>query len=116
MGKTYKYRLASSNWIFASHGISGKGFFYGNSRCYRSSVLVNGPVRWVHGNMNDCKVMNERTNITRCYFKSGQYNTKGKGFYAVYSKQQLVHDVSPYSAPLLNWDSISKYDPRSLFW
>ena len=114
--KKYKYRWLSCNWFFASHGITEKGVFSGPGRCYRSSVIVTGRVRWIHGSLHDCKVMNERTNVPRCYFKSGNCNTIGKGNYAIYSEKQLKHDVSPYKAPALKWEKNSKRNPVSLFW
>ena len=81
-----------------------------------SSVIVTGRVRWIHGSLNDCKVMNERINVPRCYFKKGNCNTTGVGNYAIYSEKQLIHDVSPYISPALKWENNSKRNPVSLYW
>ena len=58
----WKYRWLSSNWIWASHGIEKKGIFSGPSKCYRSSVIVTGPVMWVHGGPGECMIMNGQNN------------------------------------------------------
>ena len=114
--KKYRFRWLSSNWFFASHGITENGIFRGPARCYRSSIIITGPVRWIHGNIHDCIVMNEKPNIPRCYFKSGTCNTTGKGNFAIYSEQDIKRNASPYSAPKLSWKQNSQNNPTSLFW
>ena len=114
--KKYKYRWLSSNWFFASHGINENAIFRGPATCYRSSIIITGPVRWIHGNIHDCVVMNKLPNLPRCYFKSGTCNTTGIGNYAIYSEQELKRNVYPYEAPELAWYNNSRKDKTSLFW
>ena len=74
----WKYRWLSSNWFFANHGINEKGIFSGPSKCYRSSVIVTGPVMWVHGGPGECMIMNGQNNSVafkkRVYFWSGEWD------------------------------------------
>ena len=114
----WKYRWLSSNWIWASHGIEEKGIFSGPSKCYRSSVIVTGPVMWVHGGPGECMIMNGQNNSVafkkRAYFLSGECEMKKNGPMVVFTKEQLDELVSPQKPPLLNW-SITR-DATSLFW
>ena len=50
----WTYRWLSSNWFWASIGITEEGFFLGSARCYRSSVIATGPIMWIHGDPGEC--------------------------------------------------------------
>ena len=114
----WKYRWLSSNWIWASHGIEKKGIFSGPSKCYRSSVIVTGPVMWIHGGPGECMIMNGQNNSVafkkRVYFWSGECEMKKNGPMVVFTKEQLNDLVSPQKPPLLNWN-ITR-GATSLFW
>ena len=114
----WKYRWLSSNWIWASHGIEEKGIFSGPSKCYRSSVIVTGPVMWIHGGPGECMIMNGQNNSVafkkRAYFLSGECEMKKNGPMVVFTKEQLNDLVSPQKPPLLNWNITRK--ATSLFW
>ena len=114
--KSYKYKYLSNNWCFASHGINEKGEFIGSSNCYRSSIILTGPVRFIHGHIFQCQLMNKNPNTPRCYFQSGTCNTTGKGFHAIYSRKELMKTVYPYRIPELSWEINSKKNKSSLFW
>lgn len=118
--KHYKFKWLSSNWMFASHGITEKGIFSGPGRCYRSSVIVTGPVRWIHGSESECPIMNgknnEIVNRPRCYFKKGKCNTTGIGIFPVFSEAQLKKTVYPATIPKLRWEICSAFSKTSLFW
>lgn len=118
--KKYKFRWLSSNWFFASHGITEEGVFSGPGRCYRSSVIVTGPVRWVHGHFDDCSMMNGKQNEfafrPRCYFKSGYCNTTKTGYFPLFSEKELKQTVYPYTLPDLRWAKMVTHDSTSLFW
>lgn len=111
-----KYRRLSSNWFFANHGMNEKGLFEGGNMCYRGSIVITGPVRWVHRELEDCSIMNKQPFIPRCYFKSGRCNTTRKGIHAVYSEKELHDTVFPLKASQLNWKEASKRNSTSLFW
>ena len=74
----YSFKLLSSNWFYASHGITEKGIFSGNSKCYRSSIVVIGPVHWIHGSPYECSFLNgnhnEHINKYRTSFHCGDCN------------------------------------------
>ena len=114
----WKYRWLSSNWFFANHGINENGIFSGPSRCYRSSVIVTGPVMWIHGGPGECALMNGQNNSNaykkRVYFLSGECEMKKNGPMVVFTKEHLDELVSPQKSPLLDWN-ITR-DATSLFW
>lgn len=118
--KHYKFKWLSSNWMFASHGITEKGIFAGQGRCYRSSVIVTGPVRWIHGSESECRVMNgknnEITNRPRCYFHKRNCNTTGIGTFPVFSEAELKKNAHPAEIPKLLWEICSTFNKTSLFW
>lgn len=118
--RKYKFRWLSSNWFFASNGISKNGDFSGVSKCYRSSVIVTGPIRWVHGDMNDCKIMNGVNRgyelLPRCYFKSGSCKTNGQGVFPIFSESEFQKVVNPVQIPQLLWNSVASRNSTSLYW
>lgn len=115
----YTFRMLSSNWFFASHGITQQGVFEGNGKCYRSSIVVNGPVHWAHGNPNDCLVMNgvndEFTLMDRVYFRCKRCKCKREGAVAITSARELQMTVHPNRAPSLKWNN-TKHSRTSIFW
>lgn len=116
----FNYRQLSFNWLFASHGINEKGVFYGPGNCYRSSVPVNGKIRFVHGNPTQCNQMNgengEYESVTRVYFLSSMCNTTRRGFHVITSLQQFQQTTHPYPTPSLNWTQINSFSRYSIFW
>lgn len=118
--RKYKFRWLSSNWFYSTHGITREGKFRGDGDCFRSSIVVTGPVRWIHGNPKQCNIMNGRNNEythkPRCYFLKRYCNTTGKGEHAVFSEAQLKREAFPFPAPELHWNTSSKKHPTSLFW
>ena len=118
--KKYKFRWLSSNWFFASHGITKEGKFRGDGSCFRSSIVVTGPLRWIHGSPEHCKMMNGRNNEfinkTRCFFSPFHCKTNGKRIHAVFSEEELKREAFPFPSPELQWNVSSKKHPTSLFW
>ena len=117
----FSFRWLSSNYVYASHGITEKGVFKGDSHCYRSSIVVTGPIRWIHGSPDECEKMNgknnELVNKPRVWFSSGVCNTTGKGNKVILSRSELIYAVNPYEAPKLEWDiNYQKKPSRELFW
>lgn len=114
----WKYMWMSSNWFFASHGINENGFFAGVARCYRSSVIITGPVEWIHGDPSECALMNGPNDSIayrkRVYFMKGNCSMKGKGPLVAFSKEELSQLVAPYKATHLQWNTTHSSD--SLFW
>lgn len=118
--KKWVFRKMSSNWFFASHGISSTGRFEGSEKCYRSSVVVTGPVQWIHGEPSECKLMNGEHNEhiykNRVYFSCGRCKCAVRNRTIATSKKQLQSFVYPYRAPKLLWNSSPKRSSTSLFW
>ena len=118
----YTYKKMSSNWSFASHGITETGFFLGSSHCYRSSVVVTGPVQWIHGNPNQCVLMNgkhnEHVNKYRVYFLCGDCTCNKKGPAVATSEEELKLFVGNLTTPTLLWqnDNANSRSSSSLFW
>ena len=56
--KLFSFKWLSSNYFYASHGITEKGKFSGPAKCYRSSIVVTCPLRWIHGSPSECEIMN----------------------------------------------------------
>ena len=116
----FHYKQLSFNWLFASHGITDKGVFSGPGRCYRSSVPLNGKVRFVHGSPSQCKMMNgqngEYERITRVYYISSLCNNTKRGFHVVTSQQQLQQYTHPYPPPKLDWNRVNSLSRDSIFW
>ena len=119
--KLFSFKWLSSNFFYASHGITEKGIFSGPAHCYRSSIVVTGPLRWIHGTPGECEIMNgkhnEYTNIPRVWFKSGSCNTTAKGVKVITSKEELSKAVYPYKVSTLKWgiDPV-KRSSSGLFW
>ena len=118
--KLFKFEWLSSNYFYASHGIKEDGVFSGPSRCYRSSVVVTGPIRWVHGKPSECELMNgknrELVDQYRVYFTKGICNTNYNGTTVITSESELNKAVYPYKAPKLKWDHDENRSGYSLFW
>ena len=119
--KLFSFRWLSSNYFYASHGITEKGVFSGPARCYRSSIVVTGPLRWIHGSPNECEIMNgkdrELINKPRAWFLSGMCNTTAKGIKVITSDAEMKKAVYPYEAPKLEWNVDYRKRPSyDLFW
>lgn len=114
----WKYRWLSSNWFWASHGISKKGLFIGSAKCYRSSIIATGPIKWIHGSPHQCTTMNgkndEYVHMKRVFFVQRSCNTTIHGPTVAFSKKQLQEMAAPYRATSLKWNV--KHDSDSLFW
>ena len=119
-GKLFSFRWLSSNYFFASHGITEKGVFSGPAHCYRSSIVVTGPLRWIHGSPSQCEIMNKRDggliNKHRAWFSSGSCKTTARGIKVITSNAEMKKAVYPYVAPKLDWDDYSKRPSTGLFW
>lgn len=114
----WKFRWLSSNWFWASHGINEKGRFVGSAKCYRSSVVATGPIKWIHGTPDQCELMNGPNDRyvykKRCYYWRQKCNMTQPGPLVVFSKGDMETLVSPYGAPPLEWDKDKAAD--GLFW
>ena len=126
----YTFKQLSSNWFFASHGISRNGIFRGDEKCYRSSIVVTGPVQWIHvgipnkfidGVIDQCKIMNgnndEYINQPRVFFLCGKCNCTERGPKVITSKEQLQYSVGNITIPKLEWevDNVRR-NSNSLYW
>lgn len=115
-----RFQWLSSNWFFASNGISKHGSFKGSSRCYRSSVVVNGPVRFIHGSTSDCLLINgennEYVNRSRIYYRKGECGCTDIEERAVFSDEELRKLVCDLQIPNFRWEEFSKYPSEDLFW
>ena len=118
--KLFKFEWLSSNYFYASHGIKEDGVFSGPSLCYRSSIVVTGPIRWVHGAPSECELMNgknrELVDQYRVYFSKGRCETNYNGTTVITSESELNKAVHPYKAPKLKWDHDENRSGYSLFW
>ncbi|CBK24393.2 uncharacterized protein [Blastocystis hominis] len=105
-----KYRRLSSNFFYASHGITKDGVFQGIGRCYRSSIVITGPVRWIHGKQAECAIVNgpnyEHAYKMRAYFKGGQCRTRQEGPTMVFSSAQMKAYAAPARPPSLIWANV----------
>ena len=114
------FKWLSFNWMYATHGISEKGMFSGPSKCYRSSLVVTGPVRFIHGDPEQCDIINGQNQEyawrPRVMFWSGNCKTHGNGRYAVFSEKELRDAVTPYAIPNLKWTIFARYNATDLFW
>lgn len=120
--KELSFRWLSNNWFFAAHGVSEEGAFVSGAECYRSSVLVNGRVRFIHGGGTaECELVNGVDNANaqrlrtlfvpqKCSFSS-QHASQ-----LVYSQQKMEALAAPHTAPAFNWTLLSTEDPDGLFW
>ena len=115
-----KYRRLSSNFFYASHGITKDGVFAGLGRCYRSSIVITGPVRWIHGKQAECAIVNgpnyEHAYKTRAYFKGGQCRTRQEGPTMVFSSAQMKAYAAPARPPSLIWANVPGRSATGLFW
>ena len=117
---TLTYRQLSSNWFYASHGITEKGIFSGPGRCYRSSIVITGPIRWIHGSPTECPLMNGKNNELaykyRAYFICRKCECAKKGPLVATSANQLKSFAYPNIPPRLMWEKNPSHDSTSLFW
>ena len=118
--KDFKFRQLSSNWFFSSHGVLDTGVFFGAGKCYRSSVVVTGPVQWVHAGSDECQLLNgkkdEYSTIYRAYFKCRLCTCNATGPTIATSAQQLASFTFPNKPPQLIWKDDGKHHNNSLFW
>ena len=116
----FTFRWLSFNWAFASHGVLSNGVFKGSGKCYRSSVPVNGPVRFIHGNPGQCVLMNgvhhELINKQRCYFSPRNCKTSMKKEAVALNETQFEQFTSPAKAANLHWKVFNTYSPTDIFW
>ena len=117
-----KFRWLSNNWFFAPHGVTEKGEFFGEGDCYRSSVLINGRVRFIHGggdrecllangeDMKDATKLRVHFSPDKCSFSHPAEPQM------VFSQEQMESLVSPYKAPPIDWHLLDGEDPDALFW
>ena len=116
----FQFNWLSSNYFFASHGITPKGDFIGSSKCYRSSVVVTGRVRWIHGSPLECALMNgknlEHIVRNRVYFLNGTCQTNRTGLTVIFSEEELAQAVSPQKPPALNWTDTTYHPRKGVEW
>ena len=116
----YSFKLLSSNWFYASHGINENGIFSGNSKCYRSSIVVTGPIHWIHGSPSECAFLNgksnEHINKYRATCLCGKCDCGIKGPILAFSEEELQNYAFPNMIPKLKWKRDNKRDPYSIFW
>ena len=114
------YRRLSSNFFYASHGILKNGVFCGVGKCYRSSIVVTGPVRWIHGSPSECQLMNgpnyEHAFRIRAYFKRGHCKTAERGPTVAFSAAVMSAFAAPAKAPRLVWANVTGRSATGLFW
>ena len=92
----WKFRWLSSNWFYASHAITESGHFLGSASCYRSSVVVTGPVQWIHGHPYECGVVNgkqdENAYRMRAFFARKRCVCKEQGPMMVFSAKEMKEE------------------------
>lgn len=110
------FRWLSNNWFFASHGVNEEGLFGGSSRAYRSSVLVNGKVRFIHTrDRRTCSIVNGEHGELTTKLRTFYIDQKGK-WTAVFSQAEMKALVGEYKAPMFDWNVLDDNDRQSLFW
>lgn len=116
----FSFRWLSFNWVYASNGVLENGELAGHGRCYRTSLPVNGPVRFVHGGSAECVHLNGKNNSLayrqRCSFMPRLCATKHQKYAIVFSEEQLADFTHPYPATQLNWNKSRHFHPTDLFW
>ena len=116
----FTFRWLSFNWAFASHGVLSNGVFKGSGKCYRASLPVNGPVRFIHGSPGECILMNgvhnELINQQRCYFTIGTCLTTMNRTTVALNESQFIEYTYPAKAANLHWDEFREYSPTDIFW
>ena len=117
---TLSYRQLSSNWFYASHGITERGIFSGPGRCYRSSIVITGPIRWIHGSPTECPLMNGKNNELaykyRAYFICRKCECAQKGPLVATSAKQLKSYIGRHKPPSLLWNKDNYRNSDSLYW
>ena len=118
--KQVTFKKLSSNYFYASNGITSYGAFKGASKCYRSSVVLTGPIRWVHGSPTECQLMNGENNelayTNRVYFRCGRCKCAKKGPLVATSANQLKSYVGKPRIPQLLWRKDKYRNSDSLYW
>ena len=116
----YKFQWLSSNWFYASHGIDENGNFVGKSRCYRSSVPVNGLIRFIHGSPNECELMNGKNNslanVQRVWFSPGTCKTNRTVIGVACSENEIIQFTGNIQHPIINWNNYALASKEDLFW
>ena len=116
----FNFKWLSSNWFFASNGVNQNGVFMGSSRCYRSSLVVNGPIRFVHGTPDDCTLMNgpsnQFINRSRIYYFRGTCSCTEEVKNVLFEVNELKKRVCSVTIPDFRWNEFSSYPSRDLFW
>lgn len=119
--KLFTFKWLSSNYIYAAHGINNLGRFSGPGKCFRSSIVVTGPIRWVHGSLEECEIMNgknrEYIEMPRVWFSSGTCNTTFRGRTVFYREEDYKKAIYPCKVPSQDWKPDFKKKPSyGLFW
>ena len=116
----YKFQWLSSNWFYASHGIDENGLFIGKSRCYRSSIPVNGQIRFIHGKSRECEIMNGKNNslanTQRVWFAPGTCKTNRTEIGVACSEEDIKQFTNPVHHPIINWKKYALASKDGLFW
>ena len=110
------FRWLSNNWFFASHGVDKDGVFGGTAKSYRSSVLINGRVRFIHTkDSRKCDYVNgkhgEVSRFLRTFYIDGEDH-----WIPVFSQRQMERLVRNYKAPAFNWHLLDDNSPNALYW
>ena len=116
----FNFKWLSNNWFFASNGVNQDGVFMGSSNCYRSSVVVNGPIRFVHGSPDVCELMNGRSNEfvnrSRIYYSRGTCSCTNEEKNVLFDMKELRERVCSVTLPSYRWNEFASYPSRDLFW
>lgn len=116
----FNFKWLSSNWFFAPNGIGENGIFFDASKCYRSSLVVNGPIRFVHGTPEDCALMNgpsnQFINRSRIYYSRGTCSCTEEVKNVLFEVNELKNRVCSVTIPNFRWNEFSSYPSRDLFW
>lgn len=110
------FQWLSNNWFFASHGVDEEGIFGGSAKAYRSSVLINGRVRFIHDkDRRKCAFVNgehgELTHSLRTFYIDSKDN-----WIPVFSQVQMERLVGPYKAPAFNWHLLDGNKSDDFYW
>lgn len=117
---TITIKLLSFNWNFCMMKINNNGEFNWDEKCYYSSLPVNAKVRFVHGILHQCNIMNgdndEYVNLTRILFQPGKCNTTERNARVIVSEDDFEKAVYPYNKTRVSWQKFSKLPNNSIFW
>lgn len=116
----FKFEWLSFNWLFATHGVNENGQFKGAGKCYRTSLPVNGPVRFLHGVPEQCTIINgengKHTRRVRAWFEPGVCKTKETSTQVAFSEEEYKAMIHPSNVSELYWGMFSKFPRNELFW